>query len=175
MAQSPTSSAVRALQLELKKIQEEPVEGFRVHLINEDNIFEWEVAIFGPPGTLYEGGYFKVKLSRTTHLTFKYFYCSSLRRYLWYPQYIIILCLNHHQVLFVYNRLAIYAWRAQLIKMVIVPCIIIYFSKWHSYNVYCIWYIFVTDSYLCWNFMCDVWLFVCLKKCVYSLHFPLIS
>ena len=62
MAQSPTSSAVRALQLELRKIQEEPVEGFRVQLANDDNIFEWEVAIFGPPSTLYEGGYFKVRV-----------------------------------------------------------------------------------------------------------------
>ena len=60
MAQSPSTSAIRALQLEMKKIQEEPVEGFQVRLVNEDNIFEWEVAIFGPPGTLYEGGYFKV-------------------------------------------------------------------------------------------------------------------
>lgn len=62
MAQSPTSGAIRALQLELKKIQEEPVEGFRVSLLNEDNIFEWEVAIFGPPSTLYEGGYFKAHM-----------------------------------------------------------------------------------------------------------------
>jgi ubiquitin-conjugating enzyme E2 R len=62
MAQSPTSSAVRALQLELKKIQDEPVEGFKVRLANDDNIFEWEVAIFGPPGTLYEGGYFKAHM-----------------------------------------------------------------------------------------------------------------
>lgn len=54
------SGAVRALQLELKKIQEEPVEGFTVTLSDDDNIFEWKVAIFGPPGTLYEGGYFKV-------------------------------------------------------------------------------------------------------------------
>ena len=63
MAQSPTSthsSAIRALQLELKKIQGEPVEGFRVQLANDEDISEWEVAIFGPPGTLYEGGYFKV-------------------------------------------------------------------------------------------------------------------
>ena len=60
MAQSPTNSAVRALQLELKKMQAEPVEGFRISLVNDDNFFEWEVAIFGPPGTLYEGGYFKV-------------------------------------------------------------------------------------------------------------------
>ena len=62
MAQSPSGGAVRALQLELKNILAEPVEGFNVRLQNEDNIFEWEVAIFGPPGTLYEGGYFKVTI-----------------------------------------------------------------------------------------------------------------
>ena len=67
MAQIPTSSAVRALQLELKKIQDEPVEGFQVKLANEDNIFEWEVAIFGPPGTLYQAGYFKVGLHYCLH------------------------------------------------------------------------------------------------------------
>lgn len=61
MAQ-PTSSALRALALEYKSLQEEPVEGFRVKLVNEDNMFEWEVAIFGPPDTLYQGGYFKVPL-----------------------------------------------------------------------------------------------------------------
>ena len=60
MAQSPTTAAVRALQLELKALEKEPVEGFRVKPLNDDNLFEWEVAIFGPPGTLYEGGYFKV-------------------------------------------------------------------------------------------------------------------
>eukprot|EP00918_Siedleckia_nematoides_P063173 GHVU01137625.1.p1 GENE.GHVU01137625.1~~GHVU01137625.1.p1 ORF type:complete len:237 (-),score=44.13 GHVU01137625.1:1298-2008(-) len=59
--QSPTSGAVRALQLELKKLGEEPVEGFAVKA-NEDNFFEWEVAIFGPPGTLYEAGYFKAQM-----------------------------------------------------------------------------------------------------------------
>ncbi|KAH3837796.1 ubiquitin-conjugating enzyme E2 R2-like [Dreissena polymorpha] len=59
MAQSPTSGAVKALQLELKKIVSEPVEGFRVKLLDDEKLFEWEVAIFGPPGTLYEGGYFK--------------------------------------------------------------------------------------------------------------------
>lgn len=58
-----SGSAVRALALELKSLQEEPVEGFRVKLVNDENLFEWEVAIFGPPRTLYEGGYFKVRLS----------------------------------------------------------------------------------------------------------------
>ena len=55
-----SSSAVRALALELKSLQEDPLEGIRSRLVNEDNLFEWEVALFGPPDTLYEGGYFKV-------------------------------------------------------------------------------------------------------------------
>ena len=54
------SSAVRALALEYKSLQEEPVEGFRVKLLNDDDLFVWEVALFGPPDTLYQGGYFKV-------------------------------------------------------------------------------------------------------------------
>ena len=62
MAHSQPSGAVRALQHELKKINDEPVEGFQIRLVNDNNIFEWQVAIFGPPGTLYEGGYFKVIL-----------------------------------------------------------------------------------------------------------------
>lgn len=53
-------SALRALAVEYKSLQEEPVEGFCVKLVNEDNLFEWEVAIFGPPDTLYMGGCFKV-------------------------------------------------------------------------------------------------------------------
>lgn len=60
MASVKTSSALRALAVEYKSLQEEPVEGFCVKLVNEDNLFEWEVAIFGPPDTLYMGGYFKV-------------------------------------------------------------------------------------------------------------------
>ena len=60
MAGQPSSSAVRALGLEYKSLQDEPVEGFSVKLTNDDNLFEWEVAIFGPPDTLYQGGYFKV-------------------------------------------------------------------------------------------------------------------
>lgn len=57
-----SSAAVRALSLEYKSLLSDPVEGFRVKLIKDDNLFEWEVAIFGPPQTLYEGGYFKVSL-----------------------------------------------------------------------------------------------------------------
>jgi ubiquitin-conjugating enzyme E2 R len=57
-----SSSAVRALALELKSLQEDPLEGIRSRLVNEDNIFEWEVALFGPPDTLYQGGYFKAHM-----------------------------------------------------------------------------------------------------------------
>jgi len=66
MAQSPSSGAVKALQLELKKMMEEPVEGFRVKLANESNLFAWEVAIFGPPCTIYEAGYFKALMKFPT-------------------------------------------------------------------------------------------------------------
>ncbi|KAL5285685.1 CDC34 family protein [Megaselia abdita] len=57
-----SSAAVRALSLEYKSLLSDPVEGFRVKLIKEENLFEWEVAIFGPPQTLYEGGYFKAHM-----------------------------------------------------------------------------------------------------------------
>lgn len=54
------ASAVKALQKEFKELAETPVEGFKVTLADESNLFIWDVAIFGPPQTLYEGGYFKV-------------------------------------------------------------------------------------------------------------------
>jgi len=65
MAQSTAvsrASAVRTLQLELKMLHEEPVDGFFVRPADESNLFQWEVGIFGSPGTLYEGGYFKVSI-----------------------------------------------------------------------------------------------------------------
>lgn len=67
MAAQPSSSAVRALALEYKTIQDEPVEGFRIKLTNDDILFDWEVAIFGPPETLYQGGYFKVFTLSSKH------------------------------------------------------------------------------------------------------------
>lgn len=77
MASIRTSSALRALAVEYKSLQEEPVEGFCVKLVNEDNLFEWEVAIFGPPDTLYMGGYFKVK---NTQIYINLFF-TKLRNY----------------------------------------------------------------------------------------------
>lgn len=60
MARPPVPSSQKALLLELKGLQEEPVEGFRVRLVDEGDLYTWDVAIFGPPDTHYEGGYFKV-------------------------------------------------------------------------------------------------------------------
>uniref|UniRef100_A0A0X3PA50 UBC core domain-containing protein n=1 Tax=Schistocephalus solidus TaxID=70667 RepID=A0A0X3PA50_SCHSO len=57
------ASAVKALQKEFKELVESPVEGFKVTLTDESNLFLWDVAIFGPPQTLYEGGYFKARLT----------------------------------------------------------------------------------------------------------------
>ena len=51
---SPLSST-KALTQEMKRLREKPVEGFRVGLVDDNNIYEWEVAIFGPPDTLYQG------------------------------------------------------------------------------------------------------------------------
>ena len=60
MARPLVPSSQKGLLLELKGLQEEPVEGFRVTLVDEGDLYNWEVAIFGPPNTYYEGGYFKV-------------------------------------------------------------------------------------------------------------------
>lgn len=45
--------------MEFKALQREPVEGFLV-TIQDDDFYTWQVAIFGPPDTPYQGGYFKV-------------------------------------------------------------------------------------------------------------------
>lgn len=39
--------------MELKGLQASPVEGFTV-TCDSSNVFKWTVAIFGPPGTLYQ-------------------------------------------------------------------------------------------------------------------------
>nr|AJY58106.1 cell division cycle 34-like protein b [Ctenopharyngodon idella] len=56
------ASSQKALMLEMKSLQEEPVEGFKITLVDEANLYNWEVAIFGPPNTHYEGGYFKARI-----------------------------------------------------------------------------------------------------------------
>ncbi|GAB5588319.1 Ubiquitin-conjugating enzyme E2 15 [Umbelopsis nana] len=50
------------LRRQLRDLTKNPVEGFSAGLINDDNIYEWEVLVIGTPDTLYEGGFFKAHL-----------------------------------------------------------------------------------------------------------------
>jgi len=54
--------ATKILQTEFKKLQEQPVEGFTIDLVDDSDFFQWKVALFGPPDTLYAGGYFRAIL-----------------------------------------------------------------------------------------------------------------
>lgn len=51
------------------------MEGFKITLVDEADLYNWEVAIFGPPNTLYEGGYFKVRgvYSSSLHVSLNMF------------------------------------------------------------------------------------------------------
>lgn len=60
---SPGATSLRALTMEFKALQREPVEGFVVTIPNESDFYTWQVAIFGPPDTPYQSGYFKVSCS----------------------------------------------------------------------------------------------------------------
>lgn len=57
-----TSTSTKILQSEYKKLQQQPVEGFTIGLLDDSDIYQWKVGLFGPPDTLYAGGYFKVQL-----------------------------------------------------------------------------------------------------------------
>uniref|UniRef100_A0A8C4GPS8 UBC core domain-containing protein n=1 Tax=Dicentrarchus labrax TaxID=13489 RepID=A0A8C4GPS8_DICLA len=50
------------------ELNKNPVEGFSAGLIDDDDIYKWEVVIIGPQDTLFEGGFFKA------YLTFPYDY-----------------------------------------------------------------------------------------------------
>ncbi|KAH7297955.1 hypothetical protein KP509_25G020800 [Ceratopteris richardii] len=51
------------LRKQLKDLSRRPVEGFSAGLVDDSNIFEWNVTIIGPPDTLYEGGFFNAIMS----------------------------------------------------------------------------------------------------------------
>jgi len=58
-----STQATARLQKELKELNKNPVEGFKVELVDEANLFEWQVYIAGPPGTDWEGGIFKALMN----------------------------------------------------------------------------------------------------------------
>eukprot|EP00123_Amoebidium_parasiticum_P007478 comp18149_c0_seq1/m.18900 comp18149_c0_seq1/g.18900 ORF comp18149_c0_seq1/g.18900 comp18149_c0_seq1/m.18900 type:complete len:171 (-) comp18149_c0_seq1:267-779(-) len=58
------SQGMLLLKRQLQELMKHPVEGFSAGLIDDNDIFRWEIIIMGPPDTLYEGGVFKA------HMTF---------------------------------------------------------------------------------------------------------
>ncbi|KAK7088793.1 hypothetical protein V1264_022667 [Littorina saxatilis] len=51
------------LRKQLAELVKGGSEGFSAGLIDDDDVYKWEVVIYGPPDTLYEGGYFKAHLN----------------------------------------------------------------------------------------------------------------
>ncbi|XP_054748777.1 probable ubiquitin-conjugating enzyme E2 7 [Lytechinus pictus] len=61
MNQSEQASLL--LKRQLQDLAKQPVDGFSAGLVDDDDLFKWEVLVIGPPDTFYEGGYFKANLN----------------------------------------------------------------------------------------------------------------
>lgn len=57
------SQAALLLAKQLRDLNKNPVEGFSAGLVDDSNIFEWEIMIIGPTDTPYEGGFFKARMT----------------------------------------------------------------------------------------------------------------
>merc|ERR1712100_615345 len=55
------SLASKMLAKELMRLTKEPVPGFTVEPASDD-LYTWIVGMFGPPDTIYQGGYFKARM-----------------------------------------------------------------------------------------------------------------
>eukprot|EP01133_Synstelium_polycarpum_P018871 gene18871-22573_t len=53
------------LKKQLRDLKKFPVEGFSAGLVDDSNIYEWQIMIVGPPETPYEGGFFNATLTFT--------------------------------------------------------------------------------------------------------------
>eukprot|EP00049_Salpingoeca_infusionum_P017467 m.353081 g.353081 ORF g.353081 m.353081 type:complete len:235 (-) comp16678_c0_seq1:253-957(-) len=56
------SPSLRKLNAELRSFQKDPLDGALVSVV-DDNLYQWNVAIFGPPDTIFSGGYFKIRMT----------------------------------------------------------------------------------------------------------------
>jgi ubiquitin-conjugating enzyme E2 G1 len=45
------------------ELAKQPVDGFSAGLVDDSDIFKWQVTIIGPPDTLYDGGFFKALMT----------------------------------------------------------------------------------------------------------------
>lgn len=57
-----TEQSALLLRKQLAELNKNPVEGFSAGLIDDDDIYQWEVVVIGPQDTLFEGGFFKAHL-----------------------------------------------------------------------------------------------------------------
>lgn len=60
MKNKPFKALFFNVQIELAR---NPPDGVSVGLGDDENIFQWELMVVGPPDTLYEGGFFSAKLN----------------------------------------------------------------------------------------------------------------
>ncbi|KAI9229492.1 MAG: ubiquitin conjugating enzyme [Piptocephalis tieghemiana] len=51
------------LRKQLKELSRHPVDGFSAGLVDDSDIYQWEILIMGPPDTLYEGGFFRARMN----------------------------------------------------------------------------------------------------------------
>ncbi|KAI6176705.1 Ubiquitin-conjugating enzyme E2 G1 [Aphelenchoides bicaudatus] len=56
------SQSTLLLRKQLSDLRRNPVDGFSAGLVDDNDIYRWEVLVIGPPDTLYEGGFFKAIL-----------------------------------------------------------------------------------------------------------------
>mmetsp|Transcript_1227 Transcript_1227/g.4669 ORF Transcript_1227/g.4669 Transcript_1227/m.4669 type:complete len:167 (-) Transcript_1227:262-762(-) len=57
---------VLLLRKQLKELSRNPIEGFSAGLVDDTNVFEWQITVMGPPDTIYEGGFFTANMSFPT-------------------------------------------------------------------------------------------------------------
>jgi ubiquitin-conjugating enzyme E2 G1 len=100
-------SAAILLKSQFKELSKNPIDGFIVGLV-DDNIFEWRVLVTGPPGTLFEGGYFPTILKfpptypdkpPTMHFTTKGFFHPNV-----YPDGKVCISILHEAKEDVFNQ-----------------------------------------------------------------------
>ncbi|KAH9929476.1 ubiquitin-conjugating enzyme [Fomitopsis serialis] len=60
---TPSNSNTLLLRRQLAELKKRPLDGFSAGLVDDNNFYEWEIMLIGPPDTIYEGGFFRARLS----------------------------------------------------------------------------------------------------------------
>jgi|TARA_B110000977_G_scaffold154103_1_gene195816 ubiquitin-conjugating enzyme E2 G1 len=47
-----SDQAVLLLRKQLKELSRNPIEGFSAGLVDDTNVFEWQITVMGPPDTM---------------------------------------------------------------------------------------------------------------------------